>query len=169
MLRGWDNFYIMAGTSGATFIGLLFVVISLSSGWRGSPGKLGADGFLTPTLMHFCGVLFLALAILVPWPSAWPIGVLLGLVGVMGLAYQIRTILIKRQQAFVALHWHDWIPHAGLPALGNASLLAGAAGLILARPFAPYAIAAAVTLLLIAGIYGAWDITLWIVRNRDSR
>lgn len=29
MLRGWDNFFIMAGSSAATLIGLLFVAITL--------------------------------------------------------------------------------------------------------------------------------------------
>jgi hypothetical protein len=36
------------------------------------------------------------------------------------------------------------------------------------KPFAPYAIAGASTLLLIAGVYGAWDLTLWMVTNRDK-
>jgi hypothetical protein len=35
------------------------------------------------------------------------------------------------------------------------------------KSFAPYAIAGATTLLLFAGVYSAWDITLWIVKNRD--
>lgn len=105
---------------------------------------------------------------LVPWPSVWPISIILGLGGLAGLAYQFHTIVMKRRQAFVTLHWGDWIPHAGFPALGNASLIAGAAGLISGRSCAPYAIAGGVTLSLIAGIYGAWDITLWIVRNRDK-
>ena len=34
--------------------------------------------------------------------------------------------------------------------------------------FAPYAVAAASTLLLAAGIYGAWDVTLWAMRNRKE-
>ena len=54
------------------------------------------------------------------------------------------------------------------PTLGNASLIAGAAGSIAEKPFAPYAIAGAIMLLLLAGIYGAWDLTLWIARDRDK-
>jgi hypothetical protein len=169
MLRNWDNFYIMAGTSGATLIGLLFVVVTLGAGWSTSRGKAGVDAFLTPTLVHFSGVLFLAMALLVPWPSVWSISSILLLCALTGLAYQTYAILEKHRQDLVSLRWLDWIPHAGVPALGNASMIAGAIGLIVDKPFAPYAIAGAVTLNLAAGIYGAWDITLWIVRNREAK
>jgi hypothetical protein len=52
--------------------------------------------------------------------------------------------------------------------LANLSLILGGAGLIAGKSFAPYAIAAASVLLLIAGIYGSWDLTLFIVRSRDK-
>lgn len=168
MLHGWDNFYILAGTAGATFVGLLFVIVTLGSGWSSSRGRNGVSAFVTPTLVHFCGVLFLAMAILAPWPSERPIGVILGSWGLIGLAYQISTILEKRKQDLVRLRWHDWLPHAGIPALGNLELVAGGAGLIGGLSFAPYAVAGAVTLILATGVYGFWDITLWIVRNRDT-
>jgi hypothetical protein len=48
------------------------------------------------------------------------------------------------------------------------SLIAGAAGLIAGKSWAPYAIASAISLLLFAGIYGAWDLTLWMIKNRDK-
>lgn len=57
---------------------------------------------------------------------------------------------------------------AAAPALSNVSLIGGAAGLMAEKSFAPYAIAGAITLLLFAGIYGAWHLTLWIARNRDK-
>jgi hypothetical protein len=47
-------------------------------------------------------------------------------------------------------------------------LIAGAAGLLVERSFAPYAIAGATVLLLFAGIYGAWDLTLWMIKNREK-
>jgi hypothetical protein len=55
-----------------------------------------------------------------------------------------------------------------LPALGNASLIAGAAGLIAGKAFAPYAIAGSSAVWLFVGIYGAWDLTLWMLKNRDK-
>jgi hypothetical protein len=64
------------------------------------------------------------------------------------------------------LDWHDWLPYAGVPAFGGASLFVGAAGLITDKSSARYAIAGAITLLLFAEVYGAWDLTLWMVKNR---
>jgi len=156
MFHGWDNFFVMAGTSAATLIGLLFVAVTVGTGIS-RPGIVhGTRGYLTPTLVHFGGVLFLALAVLAPWPSARP------------LAYQIQVVLMRQKVGFILPSWYDWLPWVGLPALGNASLIAGAVGLIGGKAFTPYAVAGASALLLLAGIYGAWDLTLWMVKNRDK-
>ena len=86
----------------------------------------------------------------------------------MGLAYQIRVILMRQNVDFVLLNWNDWLPWAVLPALGNASLIAGGVGLIAGKGFSPFAVAGSSALLLFAGIYGAWDLTLWMIKNRDK-
>jgi hypothetical protein len=108
------------------------------------------------------------MAVLPPWPSAWPVGIILGLLGLTGFVYQIHVILEQRKIDFVSPDWLDWTLFSVVPVLGNASLIAGAAGLVAEKPFAPYAIAGGITLLLLAGVYGAWDLTLWIARNRDK-
>jgi hypothetical protein len=51
---------------------------------------------------------------------------------------------------------------------GLLGALFGAVGLIAEKSFAPYAIAGAVVLSLVAGIYGAWDLTLWMIKNREK-
>jgi hypothetical protein len=167
MLHGWENFFIVAGTAGATLIGLLFVAITLGAGFSTPQGLDATRAYLTPTLILFGSVLFDCMAVLPPWPSAWPVGIILGLFGLTGLIYQIRVILKQRKVDFVSPDWLDWTLFSVAPVLGSASLIAGAAGLILGKPFAPYAVAGAITLLLLAGTYGAWDLTLWIARNRD--
>ncbi|MGA2563169.1 MAG: hypothetical protein ABSF96_06380 [Steroidobacteraceae bacterium] len=169
MLPNWDNFFILAGGAAATLMGLLFVAVTVAgTGFSESRIVHGSRGFLTPTLVQFGTVLLQALAVLVPWPSAWPIGIIFGLGGLAGLAYQINVV-VKRHQFGLALHdWHDWLPYVGVPALGSACLVGGAVGLIAEKSFAPYAVAGAATLLLFAGVYGAWDLTLWIIKNRDK-
>jgi hypothetical protein len=168
MLHGWDNFFMMARTAAATLIGLVFVAVTVGTGFSNSSIVHGTRGFLTPTLIRFSGVLFLCLAVLAPWPSARPIGIILSLGGLAGLAYQIKVIVGRHKVGLILLDWHDWLPHVGVPALGNGSLIAGAAGLLAKRSFAPYALAGAAVLLLFAGIYGAWDLTLWMIKNREK-
>jgi hypothetical protein len=123
---------------------------------------------LTPTLILFGGVMSRCLAALAPWPSAWPVGIILGLCGLAGLVNQVYVILKQFKMNIVTLDWLDWALFSAVPALGYASLIAGAAGLIDEKSFAPYAIAGAITLLLFGGIFGAWDLTLWIAKNRDK-
>jgi hypothetical protein len=168
VLHGWDNFFIMAGTAAATLVGLLFVAVTVATGLSTSRIVHGTRGFLTPTFIRFVGVLFVSLAVLVPWPSALPIGIILTLGGLVGLAYQIKVVVMRHKVGLVLPHWQDRLPYVGVPALGNASLIVGAVGLLAERSFAPYAIAGATVLLLFAGIYGAWDLTLWMIKNRDK-
>jgi hypothetical protein len=168
MLHGWDNFLMMAGTAAATLIGLLFVSITVATGFSPTFIVHGTRGFLTPTLVHLGGVLFQTLVVLAPWPGAWPIGIVLGLGGFTQLVYQINAVVRRHKAGLVLPDRYDWLPYFGVPALASVSLIAGAAGLIAGKSWAPYAIASAISLLLFAGIYGAWDLTLWMIKNRDK-
>jgi len=168
MLHNWTNFFLSTAAAGAQLIGLLFVVVTVGTSLSRSQSVAGIHAFLTPTLTCFSGVLLQALVVLAPWPSYWPMGLMLVLGGLAGLAYHLYVIRSQRKLDFAALHGVDWIAHNAFPVVADASLICGAAGLIAEKPFAPYAIAGASTLLLISGIYGAWDLTLWMVTNRDK-
>ena len=168
MFHGWENFFMMAGTSAAALIGLLFVAISVGTGFSPSDIVRASRGFLTPTLVHFASVVFQALAVLAPWASARPIGIILGLGAFAGLSYQLYIVLMRQKIGSVFPGWADWIPWVVLPVLGDASLIAGAVGLIVGNAFAPYAVAGSSALLLFVGIYGAWDLTVWIIKNRGK-
>lgn len=168
MLHGWDNFFVTAGTAAATLIGLLFVAVTVGTGFSTSKIEQGARGFLTPTLIRFVGVLFVSLVVLAPWPSAWPIGIILSLGGLAGLAHQTKVVIMRHKVGLALVDWHNWLPYVGVPALGSTTLIVGALALLAERSFAPYVLAGATVLLLFAGIYGAWDLTLWIIKNREK-
>ncbi len=169
MLHDWNNLFSMTGAAGAQLIGLLFVVVTLGgTGLSTAQSVEGIRAFLTPTLVNFSGVLFQAVVVLTLWPSDRSSGFVLILGGLAALAYRIYGIRLERKLDFVTLHGLDWIPYDAVPVLGNASLIAGGIGLVFEKSFAPYAIASASALLLFAGVYGAWDFTLWIIKNRDK-
>jgi hypothetical protein len=168
MLHGWENFFIVGATTGAQLIGLLFVAITLGAGLSSPQGADATHAFLTPTLIWFSGALFECMAVLLPWTSVWPVGIILGLLGLAGLAYQAYVVLKQRKVDFVSPDRFDWAVLSVAPMLANASLIAGAAGLIADKRFALYAIAGAIMLLLLSGIYGAYSVTLWIASYRDK-
>jgi hypothetical protein len=157
----------MAGTAAATLAGLLFVVITLCVSLAATPAARGVHAFVTPVLVHFGGVLYLSMMLLAPWPAQWPLGIILGLHGLAVIAYAAFIIRLMGRLDFVSLKASNWITYAGAPALANAGLLAAGAGLIAEKSFAPYAAAGAVMLLLFIGILDAWDLTLWIIANRE--
>jgi hypothetical protein len=166
MLHDWTNLFMITGAAGAQLIGLLFVAITLGAGLSTSQSVDGVRAFMTPILINLSSVLFQAMVVLTPWPSAWPMGVILALAGLAGLAYHVHTIRLQGKVDFASLNGIDWIAHNGFPVIADLSLIGGGAGFIADKSFAPYAVAAASTLLLVAGIYGVWDLTLWMVKNR---
>jgi hypothetical protein len=66
MPHSWDSFFVLAGGTAATLMGLLFVAVTVGgTGFSTSRIMDGTRGFLTPALVHFGTVLLQALAQLV--------------------------------------------------------------------------------------------------------
>ncbi|MGH9573140.1 MAG: hypothetical protein ACRD40_06365 [Candidatus Acidiferrales bacterium] len=60
-LAGWDNFYVIVGSSAGALIGLQFVVIALIADLPIRDGAAQASSaFATPTVLHFGAVLLLS-------------------------------------------------------------------------------------------------------------
>ena len=60
-LSGWENFYVIVGSSAGALIGLQFVVMTLIAGMPITRRDAQAgDAFSTPTVVHFAVVLLLS-------------------------------------------------------------------------------------------------------------
>jgi hypothetical protein len=67
-LAGWENFYVIVGSSAGALIGLQFVVITLIASRPVAPGLAQAGAaFATPTIIHFGSVLLLSAILSAPW------------------------------------------------------------------------------------------------------
>src|ERR1700692_1852237 len=89
-LSGWDNFYVIAGSSAAGLTGLTFIVITLAAQAR----RVNPNGlriFITPTIVHFAAVLGWAAFLSMPRQSVLSLSLSFGAGGILGLAY-IGTI-----------------------------------------------------------------------------
>jgi hypothetical protein len=157
-LAGWENFYVIVGSSAGALIGLQFVVITLIANRPIGPGQAQAgDAFATPTVVHFGTVLLLSAVLSVPWHGIGGPAVLCALLGLAGVAYAIIVTRRLRIQNAYQPQFEDWLFHALLPFAAYATLAASA---YVARSHAHEAmlgVAGAALLLLFIGIHNAWD------------
>ena len=173
-LSGWENFYVIIGSSAGALIGLQFVVITLIADLPVlKDAERAGSAFATPTIVHFGAVLLVAAISCAPWPGIGPAAAALGLMGLIGVAYTaIVTRRARRQTAYRPV-FEDWLFHVLLPFVAYATLaLASFAARSGARQ-ALFGIAAAALLLLFAGIHNAWDAVTYHVyikqREHDER
>lgn len=163
-LTPWHDFAILLGTAAATLIGLLFVAASVGTSVFTMERQSAVRVFLSPTVVHFCTVLAAALITVAPIPNPLVLGGLITASGALGAIYVAlvwRTMI--RDGYIKSLDLTDRLWYASAPALGYATLIT--AGITLALGSTPACIiyAAALALLLVAGIRNAWDITTWII------
>lgn len=166
----WTNFYVIIGTAAATLTGLMFVVVTLVSGVR-TRGLLhdGFEVFNTPTVVHFCAALLVAVLLSAPWQALFPAGLLLGLVGLAGVGYVLfvfRRILRQKDYHPVL---EDWLWHTIFPLASYTALLV--AGILLPTNPVPalFVIGAAIMLLLFIGIHNAWDNVTYLTFSFSGR
>jgi hypothetical protein len=168
-LTGWENFYVIAGSSAAGLTGLTFIVITLAAEAR----RVNPNGlriFITPTIVHFSAVLAAAAFLSMPRQTVLSVSCGCGFAGAAGLLYVgaigagIRRIAI----AYVPVR-EDWIWNVILPAAAYGCLFA-VAFLILRWPVGSiYCVASALVLLMFVGIHNAWDIAVWnSLRKQDE-
>ena len=164
-LAGWDNFYVIAGSSAAGLTGLTFIVITLAAeAHRLNPNGLSI--YITPTIVHFAAVLGAAAFLSMPHHTVLSVSLGCGLAGIAGLSYVgLITSRMRRVTAYMPV-LEDWIWHSILPGIAYGSLLAVAFFIWCWPARSMYAIAAGFVLLMIAGIHNAWDIAVWNILHR---
>lgn len=170
-LAGWENFYVIVGSSAGALIGLQFVVITLIANRpvAKDEGQAG-NAFATPTVVHFSTVLLLSAVGCAPWSGIGPVALIWTLFGLAGIVYDFVVVRRMRTQHLYKPVLEDWLFHAVLPLAAYAGLaLAGFSSRLHERD-ALFGIAAASLLLLFIGIHNAWDAVtyhIFFVRGHD--
>jgi hypothetical protein len=171
LLAGWENFYVIVGSSAGALIGLQFVVMTLIDNRPIARGEAQAgDTFTTPSVVHFGVVLLLSAVGSAPWNGVVAIAVLWGLVGLGGVAYVVLVARRMRSQTAYQAVFEDWLFHVLLPFAAYA-MLAVSAGTAYSHPRpALFLVGAAALLLLFIGIHNAWDTVTYhvFVKRREQ-
>jgi ABC-type nickel/cobalt efflux system permease component RcnA len=169
-MNGWENFYVIVGSSAGALIGLQFVVMTLIAGRSVARGEAQAgDAFSTPSVVHFGVVLLLSAVISAPWDGIGTVVVLWGGIGLSGIAYSAVVARRMRAQTVYKPVFEDWLFYVLLP-LAAYAILAGSA--FAARSHARTAlfiVGAAALLLLFTGIHNAWDTVMHLVFVEKQR
>jgi hypothetical protein len=161
LLAGWENFYVITGSSAGGLTGITFVVIALIRDVQ-RVRLTGLRAFMTPTIVHFGGVLALAAYLSMPHQGVMSLSVGFGVAGLGGLIYGgVIAANMRQGSEYIPAH-EDWIWNVALPALVYGGLLV-MAFLVWRKPVQTlYGVAAACLLLLFIGIRNAWDIAVWM-------
>jgi hypothetical protein len=166
-IAGWENFYVIVGSSAGALIGLQFVVMTLISDLPGGRGAAQAgSAFSTPTIVHFGSVLLLSAMLNAPWRGVTGPSVACGLLGLAGTIYVATVAWRMAVQTLYRPELEDWLFHALLPLAAYVTLAVSAFADTSRLHQALFAVAAAALLLLFSGIHNAWDAVTYHVFHK---
>jgi hypothetical protein len=168
-LGGWENFYVIVGSSAGALIGLQFVVLTLIAERPPLRAAEAGAAFATPTIVHFGIVLFLSAMASIPWQEIGTVSIVWGLVGFCGSIYTVVVARRLRMQSTYKPVIEDWLFHVLIPFTAYAMLVGSTCvAFTHARP-ALFIVAAASLLLLFIGIHNAWDAVTYHVLVRRAK
>jgi hypothetical protein len=163
-LYGWQNFYMIVGSSAGALIGLQFVVMTLIADMPlAGDGTQAGNAFGTPNVVHFGVVLLLSAVVSAPWQGIAVVALLWGLMGASGVVYCVVVVRRMRSQTTYRAVFEDWLFHALLPFAAYAMLAGSACLAYWYARVALFVVGAASLLLLFIGIHNAWDTVVWHV------
>ena len=164
----WGEFSLLVGTAAAALLALLFVAVSLGTGFLTDARAAATRAFYSPIVIHYGAVLFLSAVTLVPAHRPLFYAVLTAATGLIGLAVStVTTIQILRHpdwSRFVV----DRLGYGLLPIGGYTALIVAAVLIQQGQPVAADVVGGALLLLLLVNIRNAWDLMLSMVRRNAN-
>ena len=155
---GWENFYVIVGSSAGALVGLQFVVITLIADAPIARADAQAGGaFATPSVAHFGAVLLLSALVSAPWGGIGIVAVLWGLLGLAGTVYSLIVARRMRVQTAYRPVREDWLCHVLLPLAAYGVLAVSACTAPAWTGPTLFLVGGAALMLLFIGIHNAWD------------
>ncbi|MGB8428461.1 MAG: hypothetical protein WCE72_01455 [Pseudolabrys sp.] len=167
-LHEWHEFYILLGTAGATLLALLFVAVSLGTGFLSSKDQQGTRTFMSPVVIHFTSVFFLSAVCLVPSHGPVFFAVLIAGTAIVGVAVSI-VISVWVVRTEMTQYLPDYFAYGLLPVGAYLALLVASIMIYLGRDYALEVLAGGLLVLAIVNVRKAWDLTLSMVRRHAGQ
>ena len=164
MFEGWDNYFVMMGTAAAGLIGLLFVVITLTSGFNRENALRGQALYMTPTMVNFAVVFAICAVAEMPHLPRAGFAALAAVAFGLGLWHSVRASLgiASPREGAPAPHWTDFWMYGATPGGLYAVGLAADGFVWRGDEVAAPALFGLLLIILLVGIRNAWDLITWI-------
>jgi len=170
VFQGWENFYFMIGSSGASLIGLLFVVVTLTSGGDAARLSRGQRLFMTPTALAFALVLAVSAVALAPGLPRAASAALISAMAAGSFINGVRVSIDLKQarSGGDVPHWSDFYMYGLAPVAIDACLVAAAIAAGADLPGSAHCVAALLMAHLMVALRNAWDLVTWIAPRRPG-
>jgi hypothetical protein len=168
-LHAWHEFYLLVGTAAATVLALLFVAVSLGAGFLSNRDQAPTRAFMSPVVIHFTSVFFVAAVCLIPSHGPIFFAALIAATAVLGttVSVVISVQVIRREWT---RYVQDYFAYGLLPLAAYFTLLVVSVMIYSGLNYALEVLAGALLALTIVNIRNAWDLTLSMVRHHaDER
>jgi hypothetical protein len=163
MFDGWENYYLMVGSSAGALIGLMFVVVTLTAGRDRAEVERGKHLYTSPIVWHLAIILTLSGAAAVPTISARIFATAAGGFGLLGVGIGIRSAVgIARHPSAPESPVFDMFWYGLAPAIVYAGLAGAALGVLRGWPWGTTAVAADLMALLLVSIHAEWDLVTYL-------
>jgi len=163
MFEGWDSFYLLIGGAAGALIGLLFVVVTLTSGLDRRRAMRGAQVYMTPTVFHFAVVLSTSALTAVPHLPARAAAAIVGFLALLGFVYAANVLwMLRSRNSPDPPHWTDYWCYGIWPGLIYVGMAIAAGALATGESWAPDAVGAVTVALILLGIRNAWDLVTYL-------
>ena len=162
MFEGWENYYLMVGSTAGALIGLMFVVVTLTAGRDLKELERGKKLYTSPIVWHLAVILVLSGAAAVPAiPVRLFAGITVGL-GLLGIMLGIRSVVGISRFFNTADRAFDAIWYGVAPAVVYVGLVAAGWGMLAGHRWGPAAVGADLMALLIVSIHAEWDLVTYL-------
>jgi hypothetical protein len=167
----WQSFYLLVGTAAATLAGLMFLAITFGSELVTPDSTASVRSFLDPTFNHFVQVLLVACLMVIPTMTPTLAGVLLLVVAVLRASALVRVYRHMREAHRVHqdIELSDWLTGIVIPLTTYGLLATAAVGFLLGWAAAFDGLAIVTMALLLNGVFGAWELMVWLALARTRR
>ncbi len=165
-LRPWHDFFMLAGASAATLMGLVFVAVSLGGNIKRASVRT-LETFVTPIVLHFGHVLVLSALLVVPAHRPWTLGLSCGALSLLVLLSVLDVLrgLVAHHRAG-PIDRDKWLWNFGLPFAAALAAVAASGELFCGALWALALLAGSSAAFLVIGVRNTWRLVIWILEHR---